>query len=85
MFELTNASGLKKLAVGSYSCQCVGELILQSPELESVFFGKRSFRDASILRMSTAFLKASMNGSLIVEDDAFPIASLIVEGKKRRE
>ena len=81
VLELTNASGLKTLFVGSRACQCVGELNLNSPELESLYFGKESFRDASILRISTAFMKETMEGSMVVEDGAFPTASLIVEGR----
>ena len=81
VLELTDASGLKTLFVGSRACRCVGELNLNSPELESLHFEKESFRDASILRISTAFMKEAMEGSMVVEDDAFPTASLIVEGR----
>ena len=81
VLELTNASGLKTLFVGSRACQCVRELNLNAPELESVHFGKESFRDASILRISTAFMKTASEGSMVVEDDAFPTASLLVEGR----
>ena len=81
VLELTNTSALRELTVGSNACQCVGELNLNAPELERLFVGKGAFRDASLLRINTAFLKATEKGSMIVEDDAFPMASLIVDGR----
>lgn len=94
--ELTGLVALQEFRVGDDSCQGVGELLINSPDLYLISFGKRSFVRTTMLCIASAYLRlqndpspssssfktgdSSSNSLFVIGDDSFPSASFIIEG-----